>query len=184
MSDIDNDARTTMKNMIQYASPISLLPRGIASIAVFAFKAAVVADHARPKNRPFLFHSVRKRFAESLEIPHGIQVWLAAFGQEHLSGRFSTHYAKLHGRPFRGFELYIFTYVAGFLALQVTASRWASIAKQPKFTPILTQDPAWDRASVPLWPSDGTPVNWPPRDYLRDDSLKFFAERWARLRRG
>ena len=59
-----------------------------------------------------------------------------------------------------------------------------SIAKKPVFVPFLTQDIAWDSVSIPLWPSDGTLVVWPPPKHLDDEHLKIFAERWGRLREG
>ncbi len=79
MSDVEAEASKTMGNIITDAAPVSLLPLGIKSIAAFLFKTAVVADHTRPNIRPF-FPSVRKRFAESLEIPAGVQMWIASFG--------------------------------------------------------------------------------------------------------
>lgn len=183
MSDLDGEAKATMKDMIRYAAYISLLPRGIASIAAFTLKTAVVADHIRPHRTPFFSHTARKQFAATFAIPAGVQVWLSAFRGKHLlSGRYSTIYAKIGDGRFKGFELYIFTYVAGFLALQLSASRWTSIAKKPLSIPLLTQHSAWDRVSVPLWPSDGTAVVWPPPEHLNDESLNIFSGRWAKLR--
>jgi hypothetical protein len=182
MSDIDAEAKMTMKDMIRCAAHVTLLRRGIASIATFAFKTAVVADHVRPDRRPFFSHSARKRFATTLEIPTGVQMWLAAFRGAHLlSGRYTMHYAKVRSGRFKGFELYIFTYVAGFLGLQVTGWRWASIAKRRRFTPVLAQDPAFGPVAVPFWPSDGTPVVWPPPAHFDDQSVEIFANRWGRL---
>jgi hypothetical protein len=156
MSAVDEEAKKTMKDMIRYAGWVSLLPKGIASIAVFAFKTAVVADHVRPKRKPFFSPASRRRFATTREIPHGVQMWLGLFRGKHLlSGRYTTHYARINTGRFRGHEIYIFTYVAGYLALQVTAFRWASIVKKPPYQPVLTQNPEWAKASIPLWPSDG-----------------------------
>lgn len=184
MSDVDQDAQQTMKDMIRWAAWVSLLPRGIQSIAAFAFKTAVVADHVRPQHgKPFFSPVERRRFATTRQIPEGVQIWLGVFrGKNLLSGRYTTHYAKIHGGTFRGFELYVFTYVAGFLALQLTAFRWASVAKKPRGVwPGLTQHADWNKRSIPLWPNDGTWVLWPPIEELDDDSLMDFAERWARL---
>jgi hypothetical protein len=185
MSDLEQQARTTMKDMIRNAGWVSLLPIGISSIAAFAFKTAVVADHITPNRHPFFSHSAREQFASTRQIPKHVQIWLGAFRGEHLlSGRYTSHYAKIRSTRFKSFEFYVFTYVAGFLALQLTAWRWASIAKKPRFIPQLTQHTNWARASVPLWPGTGIPVVWPPVDHLDDKSLRLFAERWARLETG
>lgn len=170
-----------MGNMIRYASPVSLLPLGIASIATFLFKCAVVADHTRPKERPFFTHLDRERFSQSLEIPNGVQMWIASCGVNHPYGRFMTHYGKINSSGYKGFELYIFTYVAGFLALQLTAFRWNSIAKKPDFNPALVQFSGFDKVSIPLWPSNGNLITWPPDEHLSGDSIEFFAERWNRI---
>lgn len=182
MSDLDGEAKATMKDMIQYGAWISLLPRGIETIAAFAFKTAVIADQLRPVDHPFFSHTARKRFAVSLDIPVGVQVWLSFFKGKALSGNYITHSLKLRVGHYRAFEFYVFTYVAGFLALQLTAPRWASITKKPPSFPGLTQDPRLDRVSVPLWPSNGTPLEWPGNKYLDDDSLDGFATRWSQLR--
>jgi len=54
MSDLDAEASATMSNMIRYGSAVSLLPIGIASIAMFAYKAAVVVNCAERGGRPIL----------------------------------------------------------------------------------------------------------------------------------
>ena len=49
MSDLDAEASITMSNMIRYGWGVSLLPLGIAIVAAFAFKTAVVVDRASSK---------------------------------------------------------------------------------------------------------------------------------------
>lgn len=184
MSDLDADAKLTLKDLIRHAAFVTLLPCGIASMAAFTFKTAVVADHIRHyRGRPFFLYAARKQFARTLAIPNGVQMWCAAFrGKYLLSGRYTTHYAKINTGRFKGFELYIFTYVVGFLVLQLTATRWASIAKRPAFMPVLTQnDTIWRRVSIPFWPSDGTPITWPPLEHFDDQGIEVFAERWGRI---
>jgi hypothetical protein len=44
MSDIDNSARDTLKDIIRYRAPVSFLSRGLESIAAFTLKNAFVTD--------------------------------------------------------------------------------------------------------------------------------------------
>ena len=180
MSDLDAEASIAMANMIRHGSGLSLLARGIASIAAFAFKTAVVVDCTvwhRP--RPFFSHADRKRFAATLVIPRGVQVWLSTFRTRQIHGSFTAHYGEIHVGKCKGFEFYIFTYVVGFLVIQLTGFRWNSVAKGPRFMPHLRQGDIWNPVSVPLWPSDGRPVDWPTSQYLTDQTLKILAERWG-----
>lgn len=184
MSDLEErQAKPTMEGMILHASPVSLLPNGISAIAAFAFKTAVVADCNRPSSgRPFFSHEVRRRFSLSLDIPRGVQIWLAAlYRQRGVGGRFTTHYVRIENGRFKGFQFYAFTLFVGALVLQVTASRWVSIAKLPKFKPVLTQHPNWNRVAVPIWPNSSKAIDWPPSRFLNGETVVAFAERWSKL---
>jgi hypothetical protein len=182
MSDLDSQASMTIANMIRYGSAVSMLPPGIATVAAFTFKTAVVVDCiTTDRPRPFFSHADRKRFAATLEIPRGVQVWLSTFHGPRVHGRFTCHYGQIRGGRFKKFEFYVFTYVAGFLVLQLTAFRWNSVAKRPSFNPRFIQDTLWDVVSIPLWPPDGKPVTWPSSQYLTRDSVKVLADRWGRI---
>jgi len=183
MSDIESEAKPIMRNMILRASWVSLLPLGIATIATFLFKAAVVADCNRPSggNR-FFSYEVRRRFRRSLAIPVGVQMWISVVRRKgKAGGRFSAAYVTIEVGKFRGFQFYVFTYIIGALVLQLTAPRWVGAGKRPQFKPKLTQNSQMDNSSIAFWPSNGSPITWPPSVYLGDDSLKLFADRWERL---
>jgi hypothetical protein len=186
MSDLDGQAKATMENMIFYASPLSLLPRGIATITAFAFKTAVVADSVSPNRAPFFSHLERKRFAERLIVPQTVSVSLAAFVatniQSGINGRFTNHYAKIAGGRHKGFELYVFTFVAGFLVIQLTTCRWLSrIIKRPSHFPVLRQRAAWDKARIPIWPINRPIAEWPPPVYFESDSIQTIVNRWNNI---
>ena len=89
----DKKAKPAMADMILHGKETSLSSEHIKSIATFAFKQAVIADSALPSGRnphPFFTTSARRRFAASLAIPNGVQMWLAAFDRD--SGIFQTRY--------------------------------------------------------------------------------------------
>ena len=95
----------------------------------------------------------------------------------------TIHYSlhKIHRGRFKGFQLYAFTFFIGALVLQLTASRWMSIAKAPKLNPVITQHPNWDRVSVPLWPNSARAIAWPPSAFLDGETVEIFANRWSNI---
>src|SRR5437870_1568909 len=95
MSDIETEAKQTLSWIIRDGARVSLLTRGIVTLAVFAFKCAVVANYMALNESPFFTPHTRHRFRESLIIPAGVHMWLAAFQGKHLfAGRFIAYYAK------------------------------------------------------------------------------------------
>ena len=182
MSDIESSARLTLSNIIRDGAPVSLLNQGITSLATYAFKCAVVANHMSfESSQPFFPSRVRYRFRETLQIPDGVFMWLAHFrGRAKYSGRFSALYGNPKLEQFRHLGFYIFTFVAGRLAFQVFACRWAKLHRAEKrFPGVVHPDrELWDGAAVQFWPRDGFPVVWPPKLYLGDDTLDQFRDRW------
>jgi hypothetical protein len=80
MSDIDNDARNILKDIIGYAAPVTLLRPGLAAVIKFALKNAFLADYMH--DRPFLTEYDRRQFKETLQIPFGTHIWLGAVAQQ------------------------------------------------------------------------------------------------------
>ncbi len=67
MSDLEARAKAAFSGMIRDGTEICLLSRGIALLAAFAFKCAVVADHGDARGGPFFSSFDRYRFRESLQ---------------------------------------------------------------------------------------------------------------------
>jgi hypothetical protein len=186
MSDLDFEASATMSNMIRYGSAVSLLPLGVASIARFAYKAAVIVDCGKSTGIPFFSPAERKRFSEGdHDIPKGVQVWLSTVRTTRLHGRYTGHYGKIKTGRFRHFKGFVFTYTVGFLVIQLAAVRWGSrVLKQPRLEPHFRQANIWNTVSTPLWPPDGRPILWPTEQFLTDETINAIAERWAHLSEG
>ncbi len=184
MSAIENDAAKPTIAGVLLGCPVSLLPAGIVSIAVWAFKLAVIADYMqshRPK--PFFPERARTAFRETLKIPFGVQVWLSAHHNPgSRDGVFKSHYIQAKSGRSRGYEWFVVTYGIAPLLLQVSAVRWNGLpAKRPtQHLPLLTQHPFWDRCSIPLWPRL-RPLTWPPPGYLGDDMIERFVYRFREL---
>lgn len=183
MSDIESAARLTLSNMIRDGASVTLLTPGIVSLATFAFKCAVIGNHMSPDGPPFFSPGVRRKFRETLRIPDGVQIWVAAFqGLYRFSGRCAPYYAKATADPLLDLRFYIFTFAVGHLAFQVLAPKWAKLYSQ-RPTRLLTDDfRPWDRAATRIFPYDGFPVSWPPALYLDDDGFDTFKHRWRRIK--
>lgn len=183
MSDIENlEAKPALTNMIRDGAAQSLLPRGIIALACFAFKNAVVANHANLNKEPFFTPAAREQFRKNLTIPPGVQMWVGAFhGIYAHSGICKSYYLEpqLYASDPQNFELYVFTFVAGHLAFQVLASKWKSLFSRGMPPPALRPDKYWDSAATSFWPMDGFPLSWPPEKYLSNDSIRVFSNRWA-----
>jgi hypothetical protein len=126
MSDLETEeAKPAMSDMIRYGGAVSLLSRGMASITAWAFKMTVIANFVGLlKNEPYFSNSERYRFATTLKVPSGVQMWLFALNTPgRVTGKFNSLVGRYRSMRF-GFELYIATFAIGYLGVQVLASRW------------------------------------------------------------
>ncbi len=186
MSDLEAEAKNAFSDIIKYGSKISLLPRGIALLAAFAFKNAVIATCMNPSREPFFTRAERENFRSSLSLPLNIQMWVGCLQDISMTATFIGHVFGLnvppgtrrHGIEIYDLEAYAFTYSAGHLVLQVLACRHGKIVNRGKPLHILRPNPVWDDAVVQFWPDTGTPISWPPSCNLNSDSLNLLANRW------
>ena len=91
MSNLETEARPILSPVIKYGAPLSFLPAGLVILAAFAFKNAIISDHTYRERKPFFPVSDRVRFMKSLEIPSGVQMWIASSGSEHFNGVFHSY---------------------------------------------------------------------------------------------
>jgi hypothetical protein len=82
---------------------------------------------------------------------------------------------------FRDLEFYVFTFLAGHLALQVHATRWTALHKYGRALPRVELETCWDtRAAAEFWPNEfGFPITWPPPIHIGTDALQDFIYRWS-----
>jgi hypothetical protein len=181
MSDLETkEAKPSMRDMIRYGGAVSLLPRGIASIAAFAFKTSIVSNSSGfYSHEPFFTIRQRYHFRRTLEIPAGVHVWLFAVNTPvGISGKLNSYFGKITNVN-NGFKMYVCTFAIGFLGLQLAAFKWINprLRNVVPF-PGIRQDNRFDSVSVPVFPSDGLPVLWPPRDHIHNDAINQFCHRW------
>jgi hypothetical protein len=179
MSDITHASRNILLGFIRYERPATLLPLGILTVAQLAFLKASVIDYADKSG--FFSPRARTTFRLTLRPPDGTQVWMARFR----SRLAMANHSHLDGMTFRsgvfkGFEIAVYTYVIGLFALQLTCPTWRKRSKRKGPTPFITQAAIWDRAAIPIWPHVHA-ATWPPAQYITDDLLDTFRERFRRM---
>ncbi len=181
MSKIENNhAKPAMTELI-HLKPGTVLDKARAqSLAIFAFKTAVVFDHVSRNRPPFFSREVRHRFRETLAIPTTtVAMWMAASIAPR-NGEVLTCYTKGNLTPKSDIETYVCTYAIGRLVFQVVGVVLPS--KQGlKFGPAAE----FESLSVPFWPLQWLPVGlcWPPFDVLRTNrDFKDYAVRWKTLK--
>lgn len=181
MSDVETQAKPILSPLIKYGVPLSFLPAGLAILAAFAFKNAIISDHTYRERKPFFPISDRVRFMKTLEIPDGVQMWIASSGSEQFNGVFHSYVFQVGAAdgPLHSAEFFSFTWSAGYLVLQVLAPRWRKYRRRYERLPMLTPDKIWDRVSVRFWPNDGRPITWNPTYDLSGNSLDVFKNRWS-----
>jgi hypothetical protein len=180
MSRLENDiAKPAMKDIILSDRLASISCDRMKSIASFAFKSAVIADHmSLPTRDPFFPVAARHAFAASLQIPVNFKVWITAF-KEVRHGVFRAVYHPCPDNAVRRFELYAFTFGAGFLIFQTLAVRWLNSDIATSTT--ARQAAIWNKFSIPIWPNDGRSVLWPADKQLDLRWASTFSHRWQHL---
>jgi len=182
MSDIDNAARHTLGDIIRYRAPVSFLTSGIESIAAFTLKNAFVADYTHIK--PFFGSYFRSQFKECRHFPLGTYMWLGGVKSKGnvRYGVIRTMYGKPDVDAPNGVEMYVFTWAAEGLLLQLVAGRYVNVLYKARGWPELSQDPRFGDMFIPFWPPPRTPVTWPPQELVSHRHLDTIAERFKGIR--
>lgn len=180
MSDIDEESKIILRHLITDLTPKKLPIRVLISIAVFAAKTSIVADHLGISSdlEPFFTRGERYRFREAQTIPPGLFMWFGALERDR-KGVFKTRHVMPASRTENHFGLYVFTYAVGHFVLQVVGVKWATYNPE-KPLPIVDQNPAYADYMIPFWPITGN-LLWPPPKYLSENSVDVLANRWGQL---
>jgi hypothetical protein len=176
MSDIENlHAKPIMTHLIKGDLAVPLNRPESRSLAIFAFKTAVVLDHSRRDREPFFSHTLRHAFRESFAIPDTVQMWMCAFAPNRLNLPVLVncgYYKSL--TPSDPFQMYICTCGIGKFAFQVIAAK----DFVGRFAPL----PGFDHLLVDLWPRIPPGFVWPPQNGLvSKDHFYELAKRWESI---
>jgi len=172
MSDLENNhAKPAMTDLILGNKRLTLTQSRARSVALFAFKTAVIFDHIRRDRSPFFQRSSRHRFATNLVIPLGVSMWMAAFlpvGK----GEVHTSYHEGDLFPTNHLRMYVLTYAVGHLSFQVVAAR------QQGFTPFSPRE-GFESLSIPFWPHLSGRMTWTPGEFLKNvEDFDAYSMRW------
>lgn len=184
MSKLETAVKPILSRAIRDGDSMCFTRRDVAKLAAFLFKNAVIANYLNPSQEPFFTRANRERFGTSLRIPLGVDMWFAGLKTMTTNG---VYFGYVLGPNVSGddklwhdLEVYVFTFAIGYLALQLRATRYATLWNRGRRFPLpLLQTELWDRFSVQFWPDPGSPVRWPPVDYLTEPSMARFVHRWS-----
>jgi hypothetical protein len=184
MSDMENlSAKPAMTNLLMGEYIAILDAKALTSIATFAFKTLVIANHKDLRTTPFFPSAERNRFRCDLVIPNGVQVWMAT--RQVIPGKYYGFWKSLKGasdQPSRyGFSNYACTWNFQNLVLQILATKWKD-KRRRKTIPMGTvvQHDYWDDAAIPIWPLGGGELQWPPPACLGEEAFVPFRDRFDR----
>jgi hypothetical protein len=170
MSDIENaHAKPAMTDLILGRSGIPIDQSRASSIAIFAFKTAVIFDHISRNRRPFFERSARHEFRNSLTIPSNVSMWLTKFVPSG-SGGANTLYHEGGITPDKSLEVYVCNYAVEHLVIQIVAY------KERGLRTVSVKD---NFLAVPFWPKVPEAFIWPPASVLKTASdFHSFCGRW------
>jgi len=176
MSDIESQAKPVLSQFI-LGEAQAISQSQADSIALFAFKSAVIFDHIRFDHAPpFFSRSARLGFRKERAIPATVRMFIGGYLPRGKGEVLSCY----HEGTLSGTEkvvLYVCTYAAGHLVFQVVSY------KQRGFTKIRVQPKNLRSFAVEFWPwvAGGTAA-WPPVGVLQDpQQFDSFSSRWREL---
>jgi len=147
------------------------------SIAIYAFKTAVVQNHADHKNNPFFSARLRHAFKKNRSIPKDVSIWVCGIKHNLPKIQVMTAYYKGRLSPTYSLNMYVFTCGIGNLVIQaVSVKQIGKTALRPLA--------GYENIGIPVWPSIFSGQTWPGRYVLDGDGGQFegFAKRWARIK--
>jgi hypothetical protein len=174
-----NHAQPVMTPLITGKIGIPIGPVEARSLALFAFKTAVVLDHitGNPDHISFFSREARHSFRQTLQIPPQVQMWLAGFANHRGGGRFLPLYHQGQFSPTEYVEMYICTFAIGNLAIQMVAVR-------NPIRYVLEPKSGFESLAVPLWPDMWPGYIWPGVEQGAElltsvEQFREFAGRWS-----
>ena len=171
MSDIESQhAEPAMSALILGKRVGAIGARRARSIAIFAFKTAVVANHMLPEDEEFFDIAQRYAFRESLVIPPKVAMWFFGCAPE-ISGKFRDYNVKFTDKAETTLTLNVCTFSIGQFGFQVVAAKTDSV-------PQVESIPTHPGLTVPFHPILGERVSWPRNVVLGGEAFDNFHARW------
>jgi hypothetical protein len=182
MSRLGEELKLGFASSILDGSRLSILPSGLSLLSAYALLKASVMDYTYCDGEPFFTRAAREGLRMSRTIPTSAQIWIAEFrGEAAFSTRANIrHYENTGPEPvFVGIEWFAFSYVVGFLTLQLLIPRWKDVRRRGPALPTMNPNRRWEEAAIRIWPIGGLPVSWPPPLCIGDRQFNIFANRFG-----
>jgi len=175
MSDIEGESKRVVTPLITGERQVAITPEVARSIAVYAFKTAVIIDHARRDRTPFFSRRIRHAFRRSRFIPNFVYMWMSPFAEHRDVLRFKSVYNEGTAPTGHYLNMYTCTCAFGHFAFQVLAFYQSGNAT-------LQSNERFNQIAVPFWPQLAPNYVWPRVPMLTADSdFADFAMRWRNI---
>jgi hypothetical protein len=183
MSNLESEVQPLLSGIIRDGESMYFSRRDRAKLASFIFKQSVIASCLNPTKEPFFTRAARDRFRVSRQIPPGVSAWFGGMRSPILTGLYFSYVLGLQiparDRVWEDLEVYVYTFAAGYLVLQLCAPRFADISSRGKRLPeILPRSAVWNDYCCRFWPNSSETLRWPTEQYFSEDLLRDFAHRW------
>jgi hypothetical protein len=176
MSDIEEfHAKPTMTPLIQGKINMPIRRSQAHSLALFAFKTAVILDHTLRHKDPFFSRRLRYAFRLHQEIPTTVQMWMCLYFTK--PRRVDVHAGRYKGELSPGYPVHVYVCTCGIgrFAFQVVAAKQMGTRK-------FSAPPTFDNLAAPLWPHPPVGFIWPiPRALRSAQELTEFHRRWTEV---
>lgn len=160
----DEHGNPILTPLIEGDKVVSIDQAAARSIAIWAFKTAVVMDHAQKLfNRAYFSSAERNAFRKTLTIPNDSVVWVGMFQGHRYRIKSETGQNNGQIAPDQPLTMYVFTCAIGCLVIQYGHAR----TSRPV---VLEPVPGFERIMAPIWPQLYPNLAWPLPDKLTKDS--------------
>jgi hypothetical protein len=158
MSDIENrHAKPTMTPLIKGDVKIPIRQSEARSLALYAFKTAVILDHTQRDREPFFSRRIRQAFRNGLDIPQSVRMWMGAYLPGDLRVNYDVGYWNGNIAPAYPVQQFVLTCGIGCFAFQVVAVKQM---RSIKLNPLL----GFEDLAIPFWPNLIKSFVWPARE--------------------
>ncbi len=185
MSQLDNEAKFALQDIVLRDSSVCILPQGLSAIAAFTMKCGFVADYLTRHREPFFNHKTRQEFARSRRPTDGAHMWLGRIRQprEKKSGIYKTRYGIRRETDAPTLDNYVFTFSIETILLQLAITRFTDRFGESAYSPELNQEKRLNGLLIPFWPPRvfDKCVEWPPPYNIHNTQLEEVADRFTEL---
>lgn len=115
------------------------------SIALYAFKTSVVANHADRGTEQFFSARLRHAFRTNYDIPKNVNIWICGIKNHRGDVRIKTVYYSGQLSAAYRWKMYAFTFGIGHFVTQVVAVKQIG---QARFRPLA----GFESIGIPVWP--------------------------------